>query len=81
MHRHAVHQPGPQALVKLGLRVPIKTSFDGRRTSSGATELSAPATEANGCAACEDAEQLHNRDARSGELQTVDGEVVDEEKH
>ena len=57
-----------------------RSGFDLKRTSSGATELSAPATEANGCAACEDAEQLHDRDARSGELQTVDGEVVDEEK-
>ncbi len=33
---------------------PGKACFDGKRTSSGATELSEPAREANGCAACED---------------------------
>ena len=44
-------------------RVPIKTCFDGKRTSSGATELSSRLTEANGCEACEDARQvLHGLD-------------------
>ena len=58
MNRHARRQPGPQALVELGPRVPIKTCFDGRRTSSGATELSKPVREANECAACEDARRV-----------------------
>ena len=40
VHRHAVHQPCPQALVELCFKVPIKMCFDGRRRSSGATELS-----------------------------------------
>ena len=38
-----------------------------KRTSSGATELLAHVSEANGCGACEDAEQLHDRAEKSGE--------------
>ena len=58
VYRHAVHQSGPQALVELGFRDPIKTCFDGRRRRSGATELSERVREANGCAACEDVLQV-----------------------
>ncbi len=77
MDRHAVHQPGPQALVELGLRVPIKTCFDGRRTSSGATELSEPVREANGCAACEDARQVLHALDEPLDLPAPDHDLVD----
>ena len=76
MHRHAVNQPGPQALVELGIRVPIKTCFDGRRTSSGATELSEPVREANGCAACEDARQVLHALDEPLDLPAADHDLV-----
>ena len=77
VHRHAVHQPGPQALVELGIRVPIKTCFDGRRTSSGATELSEPVREANGCAACEDARQVLHALDEPLDLPAADHDLTD----
>ena len=77
VHRHAVHQPGPQALVEFGLRVPIKTCFDGRRTSSGATELSELVREANGCAACEDARQVLHALDEPLDLPAPDHDLID----
>ena len=77
VHRHAAHQAGPQALIELGLRVPIKIRFDGRRTSSGATELSERVREANGCAACEDARQVLHVLDEPFDLPAPDHDLID----
>jgi len=56
---------------------PIKTSFDGRRTSSGATELSERVREANGCAACEDTRQVLHAFNEPFDLPAADHDLVD----
>ena len=56
---------------------PIKTCFDGRRTSSGATELSEPVREANGCAACEDDRHVLHALNEPLDLPAADHDPVD----